>query len=61
MRFFLLQEDFIMDKVRVGIIGSHFIATIHAEAFKAVPDAEDWAIVLQRVSTNAPSPADQCA
>ncbi len=29
-----------MDKVRVGIVGSRFIATIHAEAFKAVPDAE---------------------
>lgn len=29
-----------MDKVKVGIIGSQFIAGIHAESFKSVPDAQ---------------------
>ena len=29
-----------MDKVRVGIIGSQFVANLHAEALKSVPNAE---------------------
>jgi len=29
-----------MEKVKVGIIGSQFVASIHAEALKSVPDAE---------------------
>jgi len=30
--------------VRVGLIGSQFIAHLHAEAFKMVPQAELWAV-----------------
>src|SRR5437868_796975 len=33
-----------VDKVKVGIIGSGFIADIHAAAFQAVPDAEVAAV-----------------
>ena len=29
-----------MEKVKVGLIGSQFVSTIHAEAFKKVADAE---------------------
>jgi predicted dehydrogenase len=31
-------------KVRIGIIGSGFVAEIHAEAYKQVPDAEVFAV-----------------
>lgn len=33
-----------MKDVRVGLIGSGFISTIHAEALKRVPGAEVWAV-----------------
>ena len=33
-----------MDKVRVGLIGSGFVSSIHAEAFKHVPTAEVVAV-----------------
>ncbi|MBM4084177.1 MAG: Gfo/Idh/MocA family oxidoreductase, partial [Planctomycetes bacterium] len=33
-----------MAKVNVGLIGSQFVSTIHAEAFKRVPDAEVVAV-----------------
>jgi predicted dehydrogenase len=33
-----------MSKVRVGLIGSGFVADIHAAAFKTVPDAEVMAV-----------------
>ena len=33
-----------MDHVRVGLIGSQFIYTIKAEAFKRVPNAEVVAV-----------------
>jgi len=33
-----------VDKVRVGIIGSQFIAELHAESFKRIPDAEVTAV-----------------
>lgn len=34
-----------MKKVRVGLVGSQFISTIHAEALKRVPAAELFAVV----------------
>ena len=33
-----------MQKVRVGLVGSQFISTIHAEALKRVPRAELFAV-----------------
>ena len=33
-----------MDKVKVGLIGSQFVSTIHAEALKQVPNAEIVAV-----------------
>ena len=41
-----------MKKVRVGLVGSQFISTIHAEALKRVPNAELWA-VLSPTGTHA--------
>ena len=35
-------------KVGVGLIGSQFISTIHAEALKSVPDAEIVAVMVPR-------------
>lgn len=32
-------------KVGVGLIGSQFISSIHADAFKSVPEAEIWAVM----------------
>jgi predicted dehydrogenase len=34
-----------MRKVRVGLVGSGFISTIHAEALKRIPEAELFAVV----------------
>jgi myo-inositol 2-dehydrogenase/D-chiro-inositol 1-dehydrogenase len=34
-----------MEKVRVGLVGSQFISTIHAEALKRVPRAELYSVV----------------
>src|SRR5262245_39132078 len=34
-----------MKRVRVGLVGSQFISTIHAEALKQVPGAELFAVV----------------
>lgn len=36
-----------MDKVRIGIIGTGFIGTVHAESFHRVPDAEIVAVASQ--------------
>ena len=33
-----------MKKVRVGLVGSQFVSTIHAEALKRVPEAELFAV-----------------
>ncbi len=33
-----------MSKVRVGLIGSQFVSTIHAESLRAVPEAELFAV-----------------
>ena len=33
-----------MDRVRVGLVGSQFVSTIHAEAFRRVPNAEVVAV-----------------
>jgi predicted dehydrogenase len=41
-----------MKKVRVGLVGSQFISTIHAEALKRVPEAELFA-VLSPTGTHA--------
>jgi len=41
-----------MKKVRVGLVGSQFISTIHAEALKRVPNAELFA-VLSPTGTHA--------
>jgi len=45
-------------KVRVGLVGSQFISTIHAEALKRVPDAEVLA-VMSPTPGNARSFADR--
>src|SRR5436309_13343156 len=34
-----------MNPVRVGLVGSQFVSTIHAEALKRVPGAELFAVV----------------
>jgi myo-inositol 2-dehydrogenase / D-chiro-inositol 1-dehydrogenase len=39
-----------MTKVRVGLVGSQFQADIHAESFKAVPDAELLAVASPSVA-----------
>jgi DNA-binding NtrC family response regulator len=41
-----------MTPVGVGIIGSQFIAELHAEAFKRVPDAKVIAMTAGRRDTN---------
>ena len=33
------------DRVRVGLVGSRFISTIHAEALRMVPQAEVLAVM----------------
>ncbi|MHB8902644.1 MAG: Gfo/Idh/MocA family protein [Thermoguttaceae bacterium] len=43
-----------MSKVRVGLVGTQFVSTIHAEALKTVPEAE----LLAVASPTPPHPAE---
>lgn len=47
-----------MSKVRVGLIGSHFISTVHFESLQRVPDAEVIA-VASRTEANVKQFAEQ--
>ena len=47
-----MAGDETMEKVRVGLVGSQFVSTIHAESLKQVPRAELVAVASGKKQTH---------